>query len=252
MRSLLISLLILLPPALPGQDAGDGTPDVAEIVKKMDELYRSDSSYAEMEMEIATPHWERKLEMKAWSQGMDKTFIRILAPKKEKGVGTLRIGTEMWNYLPKTNKIIKIPPSMMMGSWMGSDFTNDDLVREYTFLDDYTFGLLAPCEGEEELHRVEARPKEGLPIIWDRVVLAVRKDDYIPVRVDYYDEKGKLMRVLNYTDIKEFGERIIPSVIELVPQNKEGQKTVVRYKRIEFDIPVGEEIFSLKHLRARN
>jgi outer membrane lipoprotein-sorting protein len=121
-----------------------------EIVKKVDELYRAETSKALVEMEIVTSHWERTLKMNIWSKGMDKTFIRILEPKKERGVATLRIGTEMWNYLPKTDKVIKIPPSMMMSSWMGSDFTNDDLVKEFTFLESYHFEMVTienPDEG---------------------------------------------------------------------------------------------------------
>lgn len=118
--------------------------EVTEIVKKIDELYRSATSSGEMEMEIITPNWQRTLRMKVWSKGMDKTFIRILEPQKEKGVATLRLGNEMWNFLPNVNKVIKIPPSMMMSSWMGSDFTNDDLVSEFTLLEDFTYKLITP------------------------------------------------------------------------------------------------------------
>lgn len=124
---LILSVMIVLL-FVSGATQNESELNVREIVKQIDELYRSESSYSELEMEIITPHWERTLKMKAWSKGMEKTFIRILAPAKEKGMVTLRIGNEMWNYLPKTNKVIKVPPSMMMSSWMGSDFTNDDLV----------------------------------------------------------------------------------------------------------------------------
>ncbi|MGA1839349.1 MAG: outer membrane lipoprotein-sorting protein [bacterium] len=235
-------------------------PDVMKIVKQIDELYRSNSSFAEVEMEIVTPHWQRSLKMKVWSKGMDKTFIRILSPRKERGVGTLRLGNEMWNYLPKVNKVVKVPPSMMMSSWMGSDFTNDDLVREYTFLEDYRFSLLTSGDightadtedSKEELIYVECRPKEGRPIVWDKVNIAVRASDNIPVWQKYYDEKGKVMRILYFHDIKTFGERRIPSVLEMVPQNKEGNKTVIRYLDIEFDQKIGDDVFSLRNLRER-
>jgi len=162
--------------------------NVNEIVEQIDELYRSESSYSELEMEIVTPHWERTLKMKAWSKGMDKTFIRILAPAKEKGVATLRIGNEMWNYLPKTNKVIKVPPSMMMSSWMGSDFTNDDLVREFTWREDYNFKLIEPEDALEDLLYIQLIPKADLPIVWGKVVLAARREDYIPVWEKYYAE----------------------------------------------------------------
>jgi outer membrane lipoprotein-sorting protein len=229
--------------------AASGDPNVMNVVRRIDELYRSKSSYAELEMEIITPHWQRTLRMKVWSKGMEKTFIRILSPKKEQGVGTLRIGDEMWNYLPKTNKVIKIPPSMMMSAWMGSDFTNDDLVKEYTFLEDFHFNLFTPQDAEGNLLYIECRPKEGRAIVWDKVNIAVRTADYIPIWQKYYDEKGKVMRVMHFRDIQAFGKRQIPAVLEMVPQNKEGHKTVIRYLDIVFDQEIAEDVFSLRNLR---
>ena len=124
----LLSILLALPAIVLAEEKKD--EDVMTIIKKVDELYRADSSYAEMEMTIVTPNWERTLKLEAWSEGMDKTFITILEPKKDKGITTLRVDNEMWNFFPKINKVMKVPPSMMMGSWMGSDFTNDDLVKD--------------------------------------------------------------------------------------------------------------------------
>ena len=167
--------------------ADEHVPDVETIVKKIDQLYRSETSHAEMEMHIVTPHWERTLAMTVWTQGMRKTFIRITAPKKEQGVATLRIGNEMWNYLPKTNKTMKIPPSMMMGSWMGSDFTNDDLVRESSMLDDYTYQYVTPKDASPGHLYIQLVPKEDSPIVWGKIVAAVQSDDYMPVWQRFYD-----------------------------------------------------------------
>jgi outer membrane lipoprotein-sorting protein len=232
-------------------EKGSSQLDVEKIVKEIDELYRSRSSYSELEMQIVTPHWERTLKMKAWTEEMKKTFIRILSPAKERGAATLRVGNEMWNYLPKINKVMKIPPSMMMGSWMGSDFTNDDLVREFTFLDDYSYQLIIPDDAQEGLLYIEFIPKEGLPIVWGKVIVAVRDEDYIPVWERYYNEKGNLMRVMCFKDIKSFGERKIPSLMELIPQTKEGYRTVIRYLDIDFNAELPPDIFSLRNLRSR-
>ncbi|MFB0565792.1 MAG: outer membrane lipoprotein-sorting protein [Candidatus Aminicenantaceae bacterium] len=225
--------------------------EAEKIVKKMDELYRSNTSEALVEMEIITPHWKRTLKMNAWSMGMDKTFIRILEPKKERGIATLRIGNEMWNFLPKTNKVMKIPPSMMMSSWMGSDFTNDDLVKEFTFLESYHFEMTTPENPEEGALYVKCIPKEGLPIVWGHIVIAVREQDYIPLWQKYYDEKGKLMREALFKDIKIFGKREIPSVMELIPKTKQGHKTVLRYLEAAFDTNTAKDIFTLRNLRKR-
>ena len=247
---LLLSTLTIMPVQIAyDRDAAD--LNVREIVKHIDELYRSESSYAELEMEIVTPHWERTLKMKAWSRGMNKTFIRILAPAKDKDVATLRIENEMWNCLPKINKVIKVPPSMMMSSWMGSDFTNDDLVKEFTWLDDYEFELINPEEAEEGLLYIELIPREDLPVVWGKIILAARRSDYIPVWEKYYDEKGKLMRVINFLDIKTFDGKAIPSVMELIPEDKEGNKTIIRYLDIKFHSDVSEDTFNLRNLRSR-
>lgn len=225
--------------------------DAREIVKKMDELYRASSSYTLMEMEITTPHWSRTLRIKAWSKGMDHTFLRILEPQKERGMATLRLDNEMWNFLPKTNKVMKIPPSMMMGAWMGSDFTNDDLVKEYTFLDDYSFEIVDWDNPEAGVVYVKCTPHEDLPIVWGHIVIAVKKDSHLPIWQKYYDEKGTLMRDMLFKEVKLFGKRKIPAVMELIPKNKKGQKTVVRYIEAQFDIPFEKEIFSLRNLRTR-
>jgi len=224
--------------------------DAEKIVRKMDELYRSRSSEALVEMQIATPDWQRTLKMRAWSLGMDKTFIRILEPKKEEGVATLRIGNEMWNFLPKIDKVLKIPPSMMMSSWMGSDFTNDDLVKEYTFIESYRFEMTTPEAPESGLRYVKCVPKEGLPIVWGFIVVAVRADDLTPVWEKYYDEKGRLMREIRFQDVKAFGTRRIPSVMELIPTAKAGQKTVIRYLEARFDLELSPEIFTLRNLHG--
>jgi len=223
---------------------------VRAIIKKVDQLYRSKSSSSSMEMEIITPHWQRTLALDAWTEGMDKTFFRITSPKKEQGVATLRVENEMWNYLPKTNKVMKVPPSMMMSSWMGSDFTNDDLVKEFSLFEDYSYELIEMDGGEDSLYHIKAIPREDLPVVWGHIIIAVRKQDYLPVWQKYYDEKGALMRVWAFSDIKTFGDRTIPSVMEIVPQNKEGHKTIVRYLTVEFDTEIDEDIFSLRNLRA--
>ncbi len=225
--------------------------DVKAIVKRIDELYRSETSQAHMEMQIVTPHWERTLALEVWTKGMDRTFILITSPKKEKGVTTLRIGNEMWNYLPKTNKVMKVPPSMMMGSWMGSDFTNDDLVKESSMLDDYTYQLITPADAQPDHLYIQLLPKENSPIVWGKLIVAVRASNLIPVWQHFYDEKGRLMRVMNFKDVQPFDGKTVPSVMEMIPQNKEGHKTVVRFVDAEFDKRIDEKIFTRRNLRKR-
>lgn len=223
---------------------------VNDIIKKVDELYRSKNSAGTIEMEIQTPYWKRTLRMNMWTQDMDKTFIRIISPKKEKGVATLRIKNEMWNFLPRAHKVIKIPPSMMMSSWMGSDFTNDDLVKESTMTDDYDFTRIYPDEAKDNEIYIKLIPKEGRPIVWGKRILTVRKKDYIPVREKYYDEKNNLMRILEFKDIKQFNNRALPSVLEMLPQTKKGHRTVITYIELAFDTEIQDSVFTLRNLRS--
>jgi outer membrane lipoprotein-sorting protein len=227
------------------------TYNVKDIVKKIDELYRSKTSYAKMEMQIETPNWKRSLSMEAWTMEKDKAFILINSPKKEQGIATLRIKNEMWNYLPNTDKVMKIPPSMMMGSWMGSDFRNDDLVHEFSMVEDYDYIMINPEVPQPDLLYIEFTPKENIPVVWGKIIVAVRKSDYIPVWQKYCDEKGNLMRLMNYKDIKVFSGRKIPSIMEMIPQDKEGHKTVIKYLEATFDSKLDDNIFTLRNLQKK-
>jgi len=244
---LLIFAIVFAGVRLSFPQSGDSI-NVRAIVEKLDNLYRSNSSYAEMEMQIVTPHWERTLALKAWSKGKDRAFILITSPQKEEGTATLRIGNEMWNYLPNTNKAMKIPPSMMSSSWMGSDFTNDDLVKEISLRDDYDYRIITPADAKTGLIYIEFIPRKEVPIVWSRIVTTIRAEDYLPVRDEYYDEKGKLMRILKFDDIRLAGGKKIPATIELIPQNKESQRTIIKYKNVQFDINISDDTFTLRNL----
>jgi outer membrane lipoprotein-sorting protein len=237
-------------PVLSGVQAQDA-PEVEDIVRKVDLLYRSKSSEGNVEMIIITENWSRTLRMEIWSEGLDRTFIHVTYPKKDAGVATLRIENEMWNYFPKINKVMKVPPSMMMSSWMGSDFTNDDLVKESSMLRDYYYSRIDPEDSEPGYYYIELVPKEDIPTVWGKIQITVRKEDYIPVRQVYYDEKGRKMRIMDFKEIKTFGDRRIPAVIELVPLNKKGKKTIVRYKELRFDGQLDKGIFTLRNLQKR-
>lgn len=250
LKALLVIAAMLLGEAAP-LSAQAARPDRAEeIVRRIDELYRSASSEALVEMEVATPNWQRALRMKVWSRGLTDTFIRVLEPKKEAGFATLRLGNEMWNYLPKIAKVLKVPPSMMMSSWMGSDLTNDDLVKEFTFVESYHFKMTVPESPEPGLVYVLCVPKEGLPIVWGSVVLAVREDGLLPVWEKYYDERGGLARTITFSDVRTFGRRRIPSTMELVPEAKPGNRTVLRYLEAAFDVRLAADIFTLRNLQG--
>ncbi|MEE9614511.1 MAG: outer membrane lipoprotein-sorting protein [Thermodesulfobacteriota bacterium] len=241
----------LIVPLFPLSSVRAEPVDATEVIRRLDLLLRGDTSTGLYEMTITDPKWERTLRMRVWEKRREKkTFIRILSPQKEKGVGTLKLETEMWNYLPRVERVIKIPPSMMMQSWMGSDFTNDDLVKESSIVDDYTHTLLGEVEldGAATYH-VEARPRPNAPVVWDRILYWVRKKDYMPLKEEFYSERGELIRVLTFSDIKEIGGRTIPTFWKMVPVKKEGKQTSFRIIEAEFDVPIDDSIFTLRNMK---
>ncbi|MDD4975284.1 MAG: outer membrane lipoprotein-sorting protein [Bacteriovorax sp.] len=232
--------------------AKDGKPDIKKILDSVDRLYRSDRSFGTIEMRIETPEWKRTLEINMWASGLEKTFIRILSPQKDKGVATLRIQNDMWNFFPKIDKTMKVPPSMMMGSWMGSDFTNDDLVKESTLLNDYDSKLVdaAAKAADGDCYYIELKPKAKTATVWGKIIVVIKKDNSQPVRQEYYDDNGVKLREIVFKDIKTFGNKTIPAIMELTPFNKPGHKTIIEYKKLEFE-HVDESIFSQMNLQKR-
>ncbi len=229
-------------------------PDIDDVITALDRLYRSDDSVAEMSMHIVTPHWERTLTMKAWSEGSDKTFISILSPAREAGMATLRIGTEMWNYLPNTNSTVRVPPSMMTGSWMGSDITNNDIVKEITYATDYTYEYTADTAltgtPEDGVLYIRLVPKPSTAVVWSSIICAVRADDNIPLWEHYYDQHGNEIKSVTFSDIQDMGGRTIPATMEVVPTNREGQSTTITWSHAEFNQGIDSGIFTLSNLQC--
>lgn len=240
-------VLKLTAPAIAAVEVIDGK----EIVKQMDILMRGDTMTGLYEMTIRDPSWERTLRLRAWENRKEKkTFIRILSPPKEEGIGTLKIGFEMWNYLPKVEKIIKVPPSMMMQAWMGSDFTNDDLVKESSIVEDYDHRMAGEVKVDGvDAYKIEATPKPDVPVVWDKIIYWIRKKDYVPLRQEFYSEKGELIRVMTFSDIREMGGRVIPTLWKMRPVKKEGRETTLRIIEIEYNKPIDDEVFTLRNLK---
>ncbi len=218
------------------------------IIDEMEQLYRGDSSDATITMEVETPQYQRTLKMTGQSMGKELAFFRILSPKKDRGVATLKRDEEMWNYFPKINKVIKVPPSMMMGSWMGSDFTNDDLVKETQLIDAYHLSMAE----DEAMYRVTLTPKEQTVTVWGKIDYVISKDPLLPVSQAFYDEDGEKIRELTFLEPKEYEGKLMPSILEMTPLNKEGHKTRIIYDAITFNVPgITEQTFSMRNLKSR-
>lgn len=222
--------------------------NASQIIDYMEDLYRGKSSLATIIMSVKTPHYERELSMEAQSLGRERSLIRILSPKKDRGITTMKRDKEMWNFFPKINKVIKVPPSMMMGSWMGSDFTNDDLVKESSLTEDYQLDLR-----QTETHYIVILiPKELTVTVWGKIEYKINKKLMIPEEQSFFDEKMKKIRVLTFTEPADFNGRVVPSVLEMTPLNKDGYMTRITYTDIKFDMDaITDNTFSLRNLKRR-
>ena len=221
-----------------------------EIIDQVDRLMRGESSIARITMDIRTENWDRSLTMQAWSLGTDYALIRVETPQKEAGTATLRADQEVWNYLPRVDRTIKVPSSMMMGSWMGSHVTNDDLVKESRLIEDYEIAI--EFEGERdgvEVWEFELLPLPEAPVVWGKIRYAVRKDNLMPMWARYYDEDGEIIRTMTFTDIRLMGSRLVPAVMTVEPADKPGETTVITYHELDFDVDLDENFFSLRNLR---
>jgi hypothetical protein len=249
-RVVLLTLTLALMPALP-VPLGAQTP--REIMDRVDRLMRGESSHGRVEMQIETEHWARSLEMEVWSLGTDHSLVRVTAPPREAGTATLKADQEVWNYLPRVDRTIKVPPSLMMGSWMGSHFTNDDLVKESRIIDDYeieeSFDGIRDGVAVWEFHLT---PHPDAAVVWGYIEWQVRQNDLMPVWVRYFDEDGAAVRTLTFSDYKVMDGRLVPGVMLVVPTDKPQESTRMIYHELEFGLDLTEDFFSLRNLRARN
>ena len=221
-----------------------------KILDNVDDLYRSNASHGILTLSVTTVNWQRTLTLEQWSKGEDKSLIKILKPKKEKGLATLRVDKNMWNYMPKVKRVVKIPSSMMSSSWMGSHFTNDDLVKQSRMAEDYTFSITFEGMNDgKEIIEVTCLPNKEAAVVWGKVEVIVYADDYLPLRMIYYDEDLLLSRTLEFTNIEIMDGKIIPTIMSMIPTNESGESTTVKWEEIQFDVAIDDEFFSLRKLQ---
>ena len=221
-------------------------PTVEELLNATDDVLRGESSEAVLQMEVKTKRYERSMKMHAWSRGTEQSLIVIEEPAKDAGVATLKSGDNIWNYLPKVDRTMKVPAGMMSGSWMGSHFSNDDLVRENRLSEEFTW--TAPTKDADGNWVVTLTPKADAAVVWGSLVVTVTPDK-IPVSIAYNDEDGQLARTMYWKEVKDMGGQNIPTVMELIPADAPDEYTRVRYVSIDFDADVPESKFSLQSLK---
>jgi hypothetical protein len=232
-----------------------GTPLAAqsprEIIDRVDRLLRGESSRGAVSMEVVTQHWSRTIEMRIWSLGTTYALIRITAPVKDAGTATLKVDKEIWNYLPRVDRTIKLPASLMGASWMGSHFTNDDLVKDSRLIDDYDIAIA--YQGRRDgvaVWEFVLTPKPEAAVVWGKIEEQVRQSDLMPVWARFYDDRGNLARTMTWSDYQTLGGRLVPTRAVVRPADKPNEHTTISYRDLEFNVPLDRSFFSLRRLQA--
>jgi len=218
------------------------------IIKKLEKNLRGDYMYSTMSMIVTSKRGKRTVKIESWSEGNDKSFIKILYPKKDKGITFLKIDNQMWQYIPKIERTIKIPPSMMLQSWMGSDFTNDDMVKESSLEEDYNAKLLSKKGNAATLELI---PKEDAAVVWGKIIIDVDLKNAVPVKETFYDDMMQKVRVMTFSKIEQHGTHRVPMIMELKPldTSKKKNRTKIIFEKVNFDAKIDPSYFTKQALK---
>lgn len=238
------------PPGFPACPSGEDAPDVVALLRRTEQVLEGRSSIATLSMEIVTPKWKRKLKLKVWSKGRDFALVRVLeGGPREVGLMTLRREEQLWNYLPQAGRVMKLPSGMMGDSWLGSDFTNDDLVNGSSIADDFEARIAGTLQHEGgPAWRVVLTPKASAAVVWGRVEMVIDRQSCVPRLQRFYDEEGALARSLAFGEVRKIGWRRLPMLLTVTPADA-GRSTSLRYEELAFDVDVPSDTFSLNRLQ---
>ena len=251
MRTVILSsALVLILFALVSPSASSQELSAREIVKKAYDKFQGETNASEMTMTIVRPTWKRTVSFKVWSKGKDYSLALVTAPAKEKGQTFLKQKNEMWNWVPAIGRMIKLPPSMMSQGWMGSDYSNDDLLKEASIVEDYNHTIVGQDVIEKrECYKIKLSPKPDAPVVWGSILKWISKSDFLQLKSEYYDEDNRLVKTELASEIKRMGNRIIPTRFEIIPKNEKGNMTIMEMNKADFDIPIKDNFFSQQNMK---
>lgn len=221
-----------------------------EIIKNADDKFRGKSSYSEMTINIIRPKWSKEMKMKAWAKGSDYSVSVITSPAKEKGTVFLMREKEVWNYLPTIDRTVKFPPSMMLQNWMGTDLTNDDLVKQSSLVTDYNKEIIGEEEKEGYMSwKIELTPKPNAAVVWGKIIIWIDKKEYMQMQTDFYDEDMFLVNQMLGSEVKTFDGKSLPSKLTVLPIDKPEQSTVITYNTWKFNIDIPDQYFTTNYMK---
>ncbi|MEE2925544.1 MAG: outer membrane lipoprotein-sorting protein [bacterium] len=240
--------LLCVPACFASDSVSSSSIDLVDYVRRSETQYLAKTSYAMIEMKIERRTWNRRMVMKNWGEGRDKFLARIIEPLKERGTSTLKLNDNIWNYLPKIDRIMKVPSSLMGDSWMGSHFTNDDLVKGNKIDQMYDFSLMK--ESAQNIW-IQALPKEDAATVWGKIIYNMERVRKVAETVEYFDEDNELVRTISFHDIKELDGRHIPMRMIVTPEDEPNESTLISYKELTFDKPLPKGLFSVRNLKRK-
>jgi len=220
--------------------------EAEDIIRKVDHNMRGKNVYMKMHMSIKTKNHKRTMGMESWSEGKKKSFVKITSPSKDAGITFLSLNGQMWQYVPKIERVIKIPPSMMLQNWMGSDISNDDVVKQSSMVDDYTAKLLSK---KGNVAKIELTPKPNAAVVWGKIISKINTSNYTGIEDVFYDENGRKVRVFFYQKVKKFGNYAIPTVWTITPLNKKHNSTTIIIDNAVFDGKISSQYFQKSALK---
>ncbi len=241
-------VLLSVQPAPAVSPGGDTVPTFDRLMDYVDDMYRASSSHGRLTMTVSKQRGTRTLEMELWTKGEEHALVVIRSPAREAGTATLRTPDGLWNYAPRADRLIRIPEGLLSENWMGSHFTNDDLMRETNYDRDYTGSVSRVREDGDTLLQVEMVPRPDAPVVYSKVVFYVTPDDWVPVRETFYDE-GTIIRTMTFSEVRTIDDRRIPMVMELRPADRPEEFTRMEYRELEFGVTLDEATFTRQGLR---
>jgi outer membrane lipoprotein-sorting protein len=246
----IFAALFYIPQTILADIAVSADEKAKKMIERSEAHTRGDSFQAEVAMTVHNGETERNLSFRTWLVGRDKAVIKILSPVKDRDTGNLRLEMNLWQFLPNIDRVVKIPPSMMLQSWMGSDFTNDDLVKSSSLSRDYTHQIeKTETLGGLPAVKIICTPKADAPVAWGKVIVWLRETDSVPLKQEFYSENKELIKVMEGSDIKSFGSHTIPTQLVMSTVKKQGAKTILRYRTVAFDQKLDEKIFTQEYIR---
>ncbi len=245
----LAAVLFLFLAATPATTLTASEPDARDLVRAAMDHWRGLTSHGVSTMIIHRPDWERSMTIESWSKGDKTTLVRVIAPSKDAGNGTLLLDNNMWSFAPRVNRVIKVPSSMMSQSWMGSDFSNKDIAKSTDIIDQYDHELTATEQREgHAVYTITSIPHEDAAVVWGKEVLVVR-DDYVLLEQQFWDQDGVLVKTMETLEVAEMGGRAVARVLRMGQLDKPGEWTQLETDEVEFDLDLPDSLFTLSNLR---